>query len=49
MVTVRSSRVSVPIVDLAHAPGPDGGEDLIRAEAGAALQGHALSVKTAQL
>ncbi len=29
-------------VDLAHAPGPDGGLDLIRAEAGAALQGHIL-------
>ncbi len=27
-------------VDLPHAPGPDGGLDLIRAEAGAALEGH---------
>ena len=33
-------------VDLTHPPGPDGGLDGIRAEAGAALKGHGLSVKS---
>ena len=27
-------------IDFTHAPGPDGGVDLIRVEAGAALEGH---------
>ena len=27
-------------IHLAHAPGPDGGDDLIRAEAGAGAEGH---------
>ncbi len=27
-------------IDFAHAPGPDGGLDLVRAEAGAAFKGH---------
>ena len=49
MATVRSRRVSSGFVDLAHAAGTKGREDLVRAEGRAGLEWHGYGTGTRAL